>query len=180
MNGRYSKLMPKNLAELYEEARNDPELLEMKTEAAVLDARLCQLISKVNENDNGKVWKELNLALNDLEAARATGDKQGVANALNGMAAIIHQGASNHSTWSEIERLVLAKRKLAETVLKKEMQQERYLTIDKVLVLSAMVVQVFRQSVLNYLPESDERAINILAQTSEEIQKLMPINDSQS
>ena len=44
--GRYSKYLPARLAERYHEAERDPELLSLRSELALVQARLAELISK--------------------------------------------------------------------------------------------------------------------------------------
>lgn len=62
-HGRYSKLLPKGLAAHYSAARSDRELLGLREEIALVDARMMQLLEQASTSrrrDVGvKAWKTL-------------------------------------------------------------------------------------------------------------------------
>ena len=58
--GFYSKYLPKRLLKLYASAMNDPELLNLRDEIALIDVRLMDLVSQA---DDDSVWPEILLAI---------------------------------------------------------------------------------------------------------------------
>jgi len=72
-HGRYSKVLPPNLRDAYERARTDTELIPLRDELALLDARLGELVGSLA--DGGTVlWDDLGAAWANLEVAQRHGD----------------------------------------------------------------------------------------------------------
>jgi hypothetical protein len=63
-HGKYSKDLPKGLIARYEQAAQDPELLALRDEIALLDARMVELMHKLGGGEaDQEVWKEIYAAL---------------------------------------------------------------------------------------------------------------------
>lgn len=56
LHGRYSKALPVQLAATYEQARRDPELLNLRDEIALIDARMSELLHSPPPLDWGQVY----------------------------------------------------------------------------------------------------------------------------
>ena len=79
-NGRYSKFLPERLRDRYQEAQRDPEILVLRDEVALADARLADLLTRVDAGESGALWKEVKglgellgtgVEFADLDVARA-------------------------------------------------------------------------------------------------------------
>src|SRR5262245_50580993 len=73
-HGRYSKSLPEKLAALYHRSMNDPELSNMRSEVALLDARLYELAEKfqalegpLSESEMQDAWVQI---ITTIEARR--------------------------------------------------------------------------------------------------------------
>jgi hypothetical protein len=64
--GRYSKYVPERLRERYEAAEDDAELLSLRGEIALTDARLLDLLARVNTGESGQLWAELRRAYREF------------------------------------------------------------------------------------------------------------------
>jgi hypothetical protein len=60
--GRYSKHLPTRMGERYQQALADSELLAMREEVAVIDARLADVLGRVDTGESGHVWATLGKA----------------------------------------------------------------------------------------------------------------------
>src|SRR4051812_1922543 len=87
--GRYSKAIPPRLLDRYHAAEADPARLALDSEIALTDARLADLLGRVDTGESGALWRDLAAAYRDLEAARA--DKQKFAAALTAIGTLVRQ-----------------------------------------------------------------------------------------
>src|SRR4051812_32142589 len=55
-HGRYSRSLPTRLAAQYEAAQSDPVLMELRDEIALNDARLADLLGRVDTGESGSLW----------------------------------------------------------------------------------------------------------------------------
>ena len=105
-NGKYSAYLPGYLGESYQTARSDPDLLALRDEIAVIDARLIDLLKKVDSGESGAIWGALQAAHGDLMMAKRKGDNPAAAAALNQIANLIEKGASDIEIWGDIGRQI--------------------------------------------------------------------------
>lgn len=57
--GRRSRDLPARLAARYQEARSDPQLLELREGIALVDARIADLLARVDAGESGARWRAL-------------------------------------------------------------------------------------------------------------------------
>ena len=72
-HGRYSKDLPARLAGRYREAQSDPELLALRDEVALVDARLGDVLGRVDSGESGALWKQLSNSWQAFIKARRRG-----------------------------------------------------------------------------------------------------------
>lgn len=62
-NGRYSKHLPKNLLQKFEESQSDKELLELSREISLIDAQIAHLLDELEgaaKKREQQIWSEVN------------------------------------------------------------------------------------------------------------------------
>src|SRR5262249_52499599 len=69
--GRYSKFLPIRLAADYERAAHDPELLSLRHELAVVEARIIDLLGRVDTGEAGGLWHRARVAWQMLKRSQA-------------------------------------------------------------------------------------------------------------
>ena len=69
-HGRYSRFLPARLLDRYVAAQTDPERLSLLAQLALLDARLSNVLSRVDSGETGGTWRALRQTYSALEAAR--------------------------------------------------------------------------------------------------------------
>src|SRR5918992_3542816 len=55
-SGRHSRYLPVRMAAKYQEAEHDPELLSLRDQIALVDARLADLLARVDTGESGSLW----------------------------------------------------------------------------------------------------------------------------
>lgn len=134
-HGRYSKVMPTRLRERYEEATSDGALLELREDVALLDARLSDLLSRVESGESGLIWRLLHQARTDLLAARRAGNAEEQAGAINTMLELIGRGHADYAAWRELGATLEQRRRLVESERKRLQDAQQTLTIEKAMLL---------------------------------------------
>ena len=145
--GKYSRVLPSRLLERYEASLTDPELLALREEVAVLDARLTDLLSRVDTGESGQIWTLLRHANNDLRAAHRAGDTVNKAKCLAEIGELIDRGSADSLAWLEIIAVIEARRRVVETEHRRLVAMHDVLTTQEAMTLLAVVVNVVKENV---------------------------------
>lgn len=166
--GRYSRDLPARLSSRYQEALSDPDLLAMREEVALVDARLGDLLKRVDSGESGLVWDLLQKVYHEFVEVRGLGNEgaREAAAKLTEMARLIQRGTADRVAWGEIGDLLEQRRKLVESERKRLLDLQLVITADKAMLLMAAVVDVIRRNVTDK---------HILAAISADITKLVSI-----
>lgn len=113
--GRYSKQLPVRMLEQFEEMRADPELLNLRDDIALVEARIADLLTRVDTFEAGTWWKRARKAYDDLIVQMRQGNNDAVAACLNDLNRFIGAGGQDYAVWDEIMRLEEQKRKLTDS-----------------------------------------------------------------
>lgn len=163
--GRYSKALPERLRARYYESSSDGDLLAMRDEIALTDARLADMLDRVETGEPGELWAKLSDSYEGLVLAMDEDDSAGMRLALGAMKSLMARGASDWAAWQEIGRLVEQRRKLSESEQKRLVQMQQMISAEQLLVLLGAVADTIKRHV------HDRQA---LADLSADIRRLIP------
>jgi hypothetical protein len=143
--GRQSRYLPKRLLAVYQKSLADPDLLELRSELALIDARLSDLLRRVDLGEAGTLWRQFMDLFRDLQDAIRAKDVEGTSTALLELERIINRGNADQATWDEILKIVGERRKLTDTERKRLVDMQQYITHERAMVLiSALLDSVKR------------------------------------
>lgn len=146
-HGRYSKLLPLNLAEHYQRSRTDPDLLSMREDMALADARLAELAEQLGSVlPPPTVERVEELRGQAVESAR-DGDMDNVVAVLDTMAEALRHAQGSEVIWAEVRRTQEVRRRLGETERKRLEALREYVTRDRLLTLMAAIIEVLGRHV---------------------------------
>ena len=166
-HGRYSKSLPERLAARYAEAQDDPRLLELRDEVALIDTRLAELLTHLDSGESAKRWQAVNGAYADLRDATARSDSAAFKAAMAAMGEALAAGAADHDIWTEIVTLTDQRRKLVESESKRLQTMQQMITSQQAMVLLAAVVDTIRKHIQDR---------TVLAAISQDIRTLTAID----
>lgn len=146
-HGRYSSTLPRRLLMHYETARADENLLTLREEIAVLDARSKELQQKLNTVESGAAWVELKQQFSLFNAALNTGDQVAVSAALTEIGRLINQGVGEYAQWKEQMQVFKLRKELAKEERDRLLQLKQFMTMERVLNLSTALIAVVREEV---------------------------------
>ena len=168
-HGRYSKYLPARLSGRYQEAQADTELLALREEISLIDSRLSDLLQRVDTNEAGHWWKELNRVYDDFRVATAKADTEAARHCLNEWGRIVQLGSSDYAAWDEVYNTIEQRRKLVESERKRLVEMSQVLTVERVMLLISALTDVIKSHVTDH---------GILSAISADIGKLISIEPS--
>lgn len=145
--GRYSKVLPARLLETYERSVTDSELLVQREDIAVVDARLAELLAKLDSGESGANWKRAKAEYAALQDAIDGGDPAGVRAALAALGGAIRRGLSDYATWAEVTEILELRRRLVESERKRLVQLSQMITVEQALVYSTAILALVKENV---------------------------------
>lgn len=146
-HGRYSRYLPGDLLERYEEARRDPDLLAMKEEIALLDARLGDLLNRVMQGESRRLWGMVQDAYEQLKQAIRAKDATGMAFELSLLEDVIERGINDYDAWDAISGVIEQRRKIVETERKRLVDMQQMITAERAMVLVSVLQDSVRRHV---------------------------------
>lgn len=145
--GRYSKYLPTRLAARYEEAANDPDLLAMREDIALIDSRLADILARVDTGESGSLWRQARDEFAVLDAAIKEGDAKPVTASLKRMQAMLGRGVSDYAAWHEVGDLLEQRRKLVESERKRLVEMQLVLDSRQAVVFVTAFLDVIQRHV---------------------------------
>ena len=165
--GRYSKFLPSRLADRYQEARTDDELLSLREEIALLDARMADLLGQVSTGEAGEHWRKLNDLYQFILRAGRSKDTEGLNTGMARMGTVLREAKDSYETWDEVGKLLEQRRRLVESERRRYVEMQQVITADRAMLLISALVDIVRQHV-------DDRSI--LAAISTDVGKLIAVD----
>lgn len=146
-HGRYSVHLPARMAADYEASLDDPDLLSLRTQIAVTEARWRDLLKRVDTGEAGQIWSELQEALKVFLSAQVVGDPLGQEVALSEMKSLISRGQSDSAIWAEIGQVMELRRKLGESETKRLIAMQQMMTTGQVMLFLGQIEQAVKRHV---------------------------------
>lgn len=146
-HGRYSKFLPVRLLATYKASLSDPDLLALREQVAVLDARLVDVLKRVDTGESSRLWRQLRAAHGALLDARARSDTAAMAARLNDLGGLIGEGVADYAAWADVRALIQERRQVVESERKRMVEMQMMITSDRAMVLLAAVVDTIRRHV---------------------------------
>ena len=146
-NGPYSRYLPERLIGRYTEAESDEKLLELRADIALVDARLADLLGRLDSGESRTVWQRLREAQREFTRARRSGATEEMRAALLAIDELIAQGASEASVWEDVLRLLDQRRRLVESERRRLVEMGQMITTERAMVLLGVVVATIRRHV---------------------------------
>lgn len=153
-HGRYSKDLPTRLAARYEEARTDPDLLNLNAEIHLTYAMLTEALRGMDQGEAGRLWRDLKTTWDALQEANRQRDGDAAKQALSEIGRLIARGVADAAARSEVLDIVERRRKLVESEAKRRTAMQQMITAERLMVLVSAVTDV----VMRHVDDPRQRA----------------------
>jgi hypothetical protein len=140
--GRYSRFLPARLAATYRAAQKDPELLSLHSEIALLDARIAELLARVDTGESGAMWGTLKKEWQEFLLVRASGDIPKMHMSIGRLDAIMERAVQDHLAWQEIAEKIESRRRLVMSESQRLIALQQVLTAEQALALMGVLVRI--------------------------------------
>jgi hypothetical protein len=138
-HGRYSKLLPGNLAHHYEVARQDPDLVSLRSELALIDARAAQIIEQLQQGEAGALWRRLKAARDRLQTFRKDKKLKEMGAALEELFTVIEQGVKDADAWTDLLEVTELRRRLVESQSRRERDLKQTVGLSELMALMGAI-----------------------------------------
>lgn len=146
-DGRYSKYLPTRLLERYAQQATDPALLSLREEITLLDARLADVLRRVDTGESGQLWNGARATYKLLTQAMRDGDAAATRIQLADLDAYLGRGVADWAAWSEIHKLLNQRKALVESERKALLDAHNAMTVDQGMVMVEALIQAVRAHV---------------------------------
>lgn len=145
--GRYSKYLPTRLLDRYHEAESDGELLSLRSEIALVDSRLADLLSKVDTGEAKKLWEQAKELNRDIQADMLNEDYGQLMMHCKSLDELIGEGLKDYTAWSELYYILDHRRKLVESERKRLIESQQMVKTEQAMTLATALLLAVKESV---------------------------------
>lgn len=145
--GRYSKYLPARLAGRYQEAQEDADLLALREDVALTDARLADVLGRVDTGESGALWTAAQATLAAYRDAQAKAKPEQAAAAIAELSNLLNKGAGDWLAWDEIAKLLEQRRRLVESERKRLVEMKQVITAERAMLLIGAIAGIIREHV---------------------------------
>jgi hypothetical protein len=146
-HGRYSRFLPSRLCAQYQAMVHDSKLLELRDEIAMTDARITDVLQRVDTGESGMLWCQGQAAMRRFAREQAKGNVDGMQRALVQVQRLLTQGADDEAAWRQVGELIEQRRRLCESEHRRLIQAHDMISAEQAMVLLAQVVEAIQRHV---------------------------------
>jgi hypothetical protein len=171
-DGTYSKFpgLPISLKESFEIARNNPELLNLTDDIALMYSRFSQLIEKIDIEDAEQRWKDISEQMQLLKDARARKDGYAYSQAWASMEDLVKTGGKDFMVWNDIMKVTAHIQKAITQEQKRRMDMHALISTDQAVSFVSEILMAIREEVKD-LPGGKEVLQKIHIKTREAMER---------
>jgi hypothetical protein len=136
------------MAAKYQEAQDDPELLSLRSEIALLDARIAELFERVDTGESGAIWDALQKEWATFRLHRSLGDVPKMHTSMAKLDLLMDRKLTDTAAHREITEKIEQRRKLCETEQKRLVTSQQMINSTEAMVLVAKLTDIVTRSVL--------------------------------
>lgn len=133
------------LAQRYEEALEDPELVALRRPLALTSARIQQLLERVEDGVTDELWVGAAQAFDGLKVAIKKGDDLEIGKYLSILDGIFKRVEDDYQSWRQVFEALELQRKLSESERKRLVEMKQFITAqDAMEMVRALTSSVFK------------------------------------
>jgi hypothetical protein len=135
------------MQESYLASVSDKELLALRHEISVVDARINDLFQRVDIGESGHLWLRSKEVLVQLRKALVSQDSKKVSEAIIELDELIRRGSTDYGAWNEIENTIELRRRLVETERKRLVDMQQMITAEQAAAYLRAITLAVRENV---------------------------------
>lgn len=149
--------LPSRIAGQYIDAQKDPDLLSARNDIALCDARLADLIRRVDAGGGSAIWATLRKADEAKDEAFKSDDQDAFKKCLQSMSLTIKRGAADYAVWADIMDTIERRRKLSETEHKRLVAMQQMITGEQAGLMIGAVSGMVKSGAEKFITAKEDR-----------------------
>lgn len=146
--GRYSNdVATAALAQRYEAARKDTDMLSLREELALTQALIAESVRKLESGESGAAWKDAQRLYRQMVRALRDGDQQTATDTMNQLGRVIKDGVGYYAATQDVVRKQDHYRKLVETETKRMKDLRQMMSAEQAMDLLRQVGAIIKEEV---------------------------------
>lgn len=145
--GRWGKYVPKRMLQGYLESQEDPELLNLRSDIALLDTRIKELSSGIPEQEPTPVLEKMADSIYLAMSAIKADEPNKAMAPLNKAVSMVNSRLTDKYVWQEITELIEQRRKLADTERRRLIDLQQTMTKEQAIAFAAALVTILNDTV---------------------------------
>jgi hypothetical protein len=131
----------------YRDAALDPELMSLRQDLVLIDARIIDVLKRVDTGEAGSIWMALRTAWARLSKAQGRGNVDGYQEAFADVARLVNNGVGDTAAWRDVGALINQRRTLVESEQKRLALAHEMMSQDQCLALVGQVIDIIRRHI---------------------------------
>jgi len=128
---KYERFLPKRLTQKYIESVNDPEIIALNDDIALVEVRIKQLIDNIDKDEPPVVWDQAYKAFLEYSRYKRLGDKEKADDAFRVLEDMFEHSSNERESWDEIFTRLEQRVKFAVDERKRRMDMKALLDAEK-------------------------------------------------
>lgn len=154
--GRYSKYIPARLAEKYQEAIADQDILSLNEDVALVRSFVFKHLSDIAGSDTHPAWIEAKKAFDEMDIASAAGELEKFIAAKNKLGDIIEPHYRAAMSEGKVVSYIDQLSKLADKERRLLIDRQQVITVERMMLMITAIATIVRENV------SDRQQLNAI------------------
>ena len=146
MTKRYQKFIPERLAEKYLESVNDPEIIALNDDIALVETRIKQILERIDDDEPPPVWRDAKNAFDEFMMYRRLNDTDKAREVLDLLQDIFERQANDRETWDEVFSRLEQRMKLASEERKRRMDMRTLMDAEQVMDVASKLLAAVNEA----------------------------------
>jgi len=159
VHGRHVEILDGEFRRRYQQAINDPDLISMNSEIALIDVRIAENLERLMAGDGHAAgwFTDLKVAADMLERAIRQGDSDAFADMAHSLLLVVQRGPNEGELWQEMLDLMEQRRKLAREERQHRVTMQLFATVEDQMTLVSRLAYLVKAHV------KDPKALRAIA-----------------
>lgn len=146
MTKRYQQFIPERLAEKYLMSVNDPEIIALNDDIALVETRIKQILERIDDDAPPPVWADAYNAFREFMMYKRLNDTEKARETLDLLEDIFERQASDRETWDEVFSRLEQRMKLASEERKRRMDMRALMDAEQVMDIASRLLAAVNEA----------------------------------
>jgi len=157
MPSRYAKFIPGRLAEKYLESVNDPEIIALNDDIALVETRIKQLVDNIDKNEPPPVWNDVSAKFQEFMMHKRLKRLPEATECLDELEDMFARERADRESWDEIIQRTEQVMKLRSEERKRRMDMKNLLNAEQAMDMTARLLAAVNEGLESVIEDEQTR-----------------------